>query len=497
MGSSFGAYEFGDWLFEPRLSRITRSGDHMEAVHLEPKACDVLAYFLQRSGEIVSRRAVIDHVWRDRVVEPGAVARTISEIRAALGDDARRPRYIETLPKRGYRTVAPVRVVQRGRVPRIGIVTLENLSSDAEYEHLASGITEDVAAMLGQIHPDQQVFRQARAEQSDPGDYVLTGSVRKFDNRVRVAVQLRDSVSLSNIWSERYDREFADLFALQDDLVGDIVHAVGWATWRSLDGKLRHERPENLDVWSLLQQSQMIHFDRRTEAQRKIALVEQALSLDPRCAYAHSTMAWSLVGLWVTGLSEHDPDAAKRALHHAEVALSLAPDDPRVMNHCILVHRTIGDLDLALTLGERVMLLPGSDPHDYWGLLIILGRAAEVVAAARDHWRNAIIHQNSYVSIACSAEGLHEEALETAMRAAVNFPRALGAWIQVANAQGRLERYAEAHETLERVRSRSPNWTATYYEAGMCRTWRGNQELVAACTAGLKMAEANARPRTG
>jgi DNA-binding winged helix-turn-helix (wHTH) protein len=481
-----GTLQFGVWFIEPRLSRIT-AGDSV--THLEPKAFEVLTYLLSRSGEIVSRQELIDHVWNGRVVEPGAVARNITQIRAALGDDARRPEYIETIPKRGYRTIAPVERTDQHHLPRIGIVALENLSTDPDYEHLAAGMTQDITALLGQIHRDQRVLRLQRPEQSERGDYVLTGSVRKFESRVRVAIQLRDPVTLSNFWSERYEREFADLFALQDDLVGDIVHAVGWATWRSVDSRLRHERSENLDVWSLLHQSQMIHFDRRADAQKKLSLVERALQLDPDHAYAHSTMAWSLIGLMNSQLSEDDAEDRKRALHHAATALSLAPDDPRVMNHCILVHRTVGDLNLARQLGERVSGLPGTDPHDYWGLLIVLGRAGEVVTAARKRWRNAIIHQTSCVSIACSVEGLHEEALETGLRAAANFPKALGAWIQVANAQGRLGYFADGRETLERVYARSPNWSIAHYEENMRRSWRHDSRLVEATTPGLRMLE--------
>ena len=101
------AYQFGDWLIEPHLNRISR-GD--EEKQLEPKAMDVLACLLENAGEVVSSRELLDRVWSDRVVEEGAVHQRISKIRRALGDHSHNPQYIESIPRRGYRTKASVKV---------------------------------------------------------------------------------------------------------------------------------------------------------------------------------------------------------------------------------------------------------------------------------------------------------------------------------------------------------------------------------------------------
>ena len=102
------AYEFGEWIVEPHLNRIRRDGDDIQ---LEPRTLDVLRYLLDHAGEVVSIDELLDSVWADRIVEPNAVHRNVNRIRRALGDRARDPRYIETVPKRGYRTVAPVRTI--------------------------------------------------------------------------------------------------------------------------------------------------------------------------------------------------------------------------------------------------------------------------------------------------------------------------------------------------------------------------------------------------
>jgi len=103
------AYQFGTWIVEPHLNRIRNSEGETQ---LEPKTSEVLAYLLTHPGEIVSIDDLLDHVWKDRIVEANAVHRNVNRIRRALGDSPRNPIYIETISKRGYRTVAEVTEVE-------------------------------------------------------------------------------------------------------------------------------------------------------------------------------------------------------------------------------------------------------------------------------------------------------------------------------------------------------------------------------------------------
>ncbi len=98
-------FHIGDWLVEPQLNRISR-GDH--TVPLEPRAMEVLVYLAGQPGEVVSTDQLIDAVWNRRFVGDSPVYRIIAELRRVLGDDARQPRYIQTIRKRGYRLVAEV-----------------------------------------------------------------------------------------------------------------------------------------------------------------------------------------------------------------------------------------------------------------------------------------------------------------------------------------------------------------------------------------------------
>ncbi len=98
-------FRVAEWLVEPSLNRVTRDG---ASVQLELKAMDVLLCLSGRPGELVEKRELLDHVWQTEYVSDNTLTRRIAELREALGDDARNPRYIETIPKRGYRLIAEV-----------------------------------------------------------------------------------------------------------------------------------------------------------------------------------------------------------------------------------------------------------------------------------------------------------------------------------------------------------------------------------------------------
>jgi DNA-binding winged helix-turn-helix (wHTH) protein len=102
---STGSFSVGDWLVVPSLNRLSKGE---ETVQLELKLMEVLVLLVRRAGELVSKRDLIDAVWKVEVISDGTLTRAIALLRKALDDDARHPRFIETIPKRGYRFVAPV-----------------------------------------------------------------------------------------------------------------------------------------------------------------------------------------------------------------------------------------------------------------------------------------------------------------------------------------------------------------------------------------------------
>jgi DNA-binding winged helix-turn-helix (wHTH) protein len=100
-----GSFTVGGWLVEPDLNRLSRGE---AVVQLELKLMEVLVHLAGRPGELVSKRELIDAVWQVEVISDGTLTRAVALLRKALGDNARNPRFIETIPKRGYRFIAPV-----------------------------------------------------------------------------------------------------------------------------------------------------------------------------------------------------------------------------------------------------------------------------------------------------------------------------------------------------------------------------------------------------
>ena len=140
-------YQFQDWLVEPDRNRL-QNGENTRS--LEPLAMSVLVFLLEKSGEVVTTDSLLDALWEGRSAEPGMVARCVAQIRQALEDDAKNPVYIETIRKRGYRTIAPVtalsNVAKRSEDPMPG-VTREPLVPAKSKDNRRSLLT--LVALLG------------------------------------------------------------------------------------------------------------------------------------------------------------------------------------------------------------------------------------------------------------------------------------------------------------------------------------------------------------
>jgi TolB-like protein/DNA-binding winged helix-turn-helix (wHTH) protein len=269
-------FRLGDWLVEPLLNRLTR-GD--ESVHLEPRAMDLLVFLAQHPGEVLSRETLIDGVWAEQFVGEAVLRQTIAALRDALGDDAREPTFIETIPKRGYRLIAAVAEVEppveqetgrpAARFPglrrvvwvavgaalllavivallwhgrqappagpkRIVVLPFENLGPP-EDEYFADGMTEEIISRLAAVsdlhvisRTSAMYFKGTAKKLSEIGDelgvdYALEGTVRwdrsgDGEGRVRITPQLIQVDGDRHLWSERYDEVIEDIFELQSDI---------------------------------------------------------------------------------------------------------------------------------------------------------------------------------------------------------------------------------------------------------------------------------------
>jgi TolB-like protein len=194
---------------------------------------EVLVCLAQHPGDTVSKEQLFQAVWPRTLVTEDVLKRCIAELRRAFDDDAREPRVIETISKRGYRLVAPVTAGGATPAPAESVVSdsivvlpFINMSADPEHEYFADGITEEIINALAQIQELHVVARSSAY--SFKGKHidlrmvgeplnvrtVLEGSVRRADNRLRITAQLVCAADGYHLWSERYDREMKDVLSL-------------------------------------------------------------------------------------------------------------------------------------------------------------------------------------------------------------------------------------------------------------------------------------------
>jgi len=216
-----------------------------ERISLTPKAFAMLYYLVERAGRLVTQSEMLEALWPDAFVQPEILKTHILDIRHALGDDARTPSYIETLPRRGYRFIAAVRdgaapesAPPPGRLASIAVLPFSDLSPDKDNEYFSDGLAEEIINVLAR-DPHLRVIARtsAFAFKGQSQDIrriaetlgvanVLEGSVRKAGNRVRVTAQLVQASDGCHLWSSRYDSELTDIFAVQDEISQAITGAL-------------------------------------------------------------------------------------------------------------------------------------------------------------------------------------------------------------------------------------------------------------------------------
>ncbi len=199
-------YEFGAYRLEAQARLLFRKGVH---VALPPKVAELLVTLVQAAGRVLTREELLRRLWPDTVVEEGNLTSQISLLRKALGKGPRAQDFIETLPKRGYRFVAPVKrlesVTHDSGPDRTMLVVLpfENLTAGERYDYLSDGLTEEMITELARLSPERLgVIARTSAMQfksttkniaqigSELGvSHVLEGSVRRMGERVRITAQ--------------------------------------------------------------------------------------------------------------------------------------------------------------------------------------------------------------------------------------------------------------------------------------------------------------------
>jgi TolB-like protein len=241
--------------------RELRRGDGL--LSIEPKVFDLLVHLIENCERVISKDDLIAAVWGGRIVSDSTLTSCINAARTAVGDNGEAQRLIRTLPRKGVRFVGSVRIghssgsesgigaantanvdhvrrASHGLIdkPSIAVLPFTNMSGDPEQEYFSDGITEDIITELSRLPWFFVIARNStfaykgqavdvREVGRDLGvRYLLEGSVRKSGQRLRITSQLLDASNGNHLWSERYDRDLTDIFALQDEITQRVAASI-------------------------------------------------------------------------------------------------------------------------------------------------------------------------------------------------------------------------------------------------------------------------------
>ncbi|HWW60877.1 MAG TPA: winged helix-turn-helix domain-containing protein [Thermoanaerobaculia bacterium] len=420
---------FGPYALDPHTGELRRGG---EVVPLAPQPFRLLLTLASRPGELVTREELRQRVWGDETFvdfERG-LNFCVLQARTALGDDAKNPAYIETLPKRGYRFVGTIEnaasekarpgrrratllvaaaalvviVVaawqQRspGPAPQrtaIAVLPFDNLSG-ANDSHFADGMTEELITHLGRLQPQQLSviartsitrYRGTTKSVRDIGRelgarYIVEGSVRREGERVRVTAQLIDARDQTHLWAESFDRSGAGALAIQEDVAARIVRAL---RFELLDeSKLATTSPAAHEAY--LRGRQLWHLRDTASVEASVRELREAVRFDPKYVLAHVALAESVHTL---AMRDRIPPAQAAAEIRAasDAALRLAPSLAQSHGITAMLHFWYDwDWDAAEESYRRAIELNPGEPgalHDHGWLLITRGRFDEGIAEIR------------------------------------------------------------------------------------------------------------------
>lgn len=255
--------------------------------------------------------------------------------------------------------------------PSLLVLPLANIGADPTQEYFSDGITDSLIADLSRLSGLQVISRQtsfAYKNSSQRGDriaaelgvqHLLEGSVQRWGGRVRIAVQLVHAASGAHLWSERYERELNDLFALQDDVTRRIVGALHVQLTRIENEQFGHDRTASVEAHDALLRGLQQHWQYTpTSNDAARAWFAKALQLDDDYAAAHAWLARALAFQWIMRFSDEDT-VLEDALRHAQRAVELQPRLPYALSVLGWVQLWRGERDASLAASwEAVSLAP-------------------------------------------------------------------------------------------------------------------------------------------
>lgn len=474
--SEIKTIKIGSWTASPALNLLE---DGTRSLKIESRAMDVLVCLARHDGAVVSIEELITSVWKGVAVGDSSVYLAIRQLRQALESSANGTRYIETIPKRGYRLTVPVEHVepesmpgqtatqspaghprqrpvgwwlgaagigavifamlvpltlgnraQRARDTSVAVLPFDNLSSDPEQEYFADGITVELLNTLSRIR-DLRVtgptssfrFKERSRDLRMAGEalgvkYILAGSVRKLGDQVRITAQLHNASTGEQQWSKSYERTFADIFLIQDDIAKSVADALQVTLGV---GDLGRKPGMTRDVAAhdeYLRGTALIREQRAESLSLGIAHLQRAVSLDPSfsIAWVELHFVYTKGALLVPSRGDEWQQKGEDALDQAR---ALTPDAPHVLLATAVGEAHRGHWREAAPLFQRLEASYEryGMAHQVWmprgKFLALVGRVREAAPALeRARVEEPLMPANAlFLSLARTVERNYEDAL--------------------------------------------------------------------------------------
>ena len=369
---------FDDFELDPRSGEVWRGGKRLR---LQGQPFQVLCLLLERRGDVVTREELKQRLWPGHTLVDfdDGVHTAIKKIRDLIGDSAEHPRYIETIPRRGYRfkaatepggmpaPAATARATRRqwlsaalviataslgiaawvyrshtpgeaSPVRAIAVLPLENLSGDPSQDYFAAGLTDALTTELARTAgASLRVISRNSAEKyrSRPltqiaaeldVDAVIEGSVIRSGDRARITAQLVHTRSDKHLWAASYDRDLHDLLGLHREIAATVARQVQITISEGAKARLSSVVTVNPQAYDLYQRGRYVAFsNNRREIAAAIGFLEEAVRLEPNLAAAHALLARTYsTQAFLAQPQQQDLDA--RAMEEIDKALKIDPD---------------------------------------------------------------------------------------------------------------------------------------------------------------------------
>jgi TolB-like protein/Flp pilus assembly protein TadD len=483
-------YEFGPFRLDISAEILFRGADPMPVGR---RAVAVLRALLQRPGVPVSKDALMQAAWPGLTVEEGNLTVQIAALRRVLGEEPGADRWIETLPRRGYRFVgsvvasneavlsmptkagpAPLLLSDR---PSIAVLPFQNMSEAPGQDYFADGMVEEIITALSRIRwlfviarnstftykghavDAKQVGRELGVR------YVLEGSVRRMGSRVRITGQLIDATSDTHLWADRFDGSIEDVFELQDKVATSVAGVIE-PTLRAAEIRRSTERPTNdLTAYDLYLRalSHFISGDRDGNIQA-LDLLKQAVARDPHYGPALALAARCHASLHLLGWITDPQSNSREGITLARKALLVAGDDPFVLGHAAFVLAYFGEaLDAAIELIDRALALNPSFANGWLSsgyLRLWAGRPESAISQFSTALRLSPRANAAWaffgVGVGHFFAGRLEEAKTMLLRSLQEHPSWAPTYRFLAACYAHLGQLAEARETIKQLQAITP-----------------------------------------